>query len=261
MTYTPVTGQPQELDVPAPGQPVEIPGVATISVGNSVTRTTGERAKALADAVLVEMALTGSKVKLAHSEAQVYEGVKSGVFRGRSAGVQGRGLDDNVSIGYQPLSLMPCQGTDGELRQKALARVDLGDAVSLRGVTSRQQSDQTKKMATGFGRGRVDTIDLNDGELLITKVVGRANVTRTANGLKRDAKGTSIGEIIADGEPQEFPDSGILEIPGVATLERAIVRKIPQGISVTALRITLLDGSGAVIDLGEAKLSIRDSGL
>ncbi len=42
---------------------------------------------------------------------------------------------------------------------------------------------------------------------------------------------------------------------------RAIVRKIPQGISVTALRITLLDGSGAVIDLGEAKLSIRDSGL
>ena len=43
----------------------------------------------------------------------------------------------------------------------------------------------------------------------------------------------------------------------MAKLERNVVDEDPSGIEVVALRVTLLDGSGAVIDLGEAKLGIK----
>ena len=72
----------------------------------------------------------------------------------------------------------------------------------------------------------------------------------------RSARGTTVGTITANGQPQSFPDTGPLTIPGVATLERRIVTKTQTGLKVIALRITLLDGTGAVIDLGEAKLRI-----
>ena len=59
------------------------------------------------------------------------------------------------------------------------------------------------------------------------------------------------------GESQEFPDSNVLEIPGVAKLERSIIERSEDGIHVIALRVTLLDGSGAVLKLGEASMAIR----
>jgi hypothetical protein len=42
----------------------------------------------------------------------------------------------------------------------------------------------------------------------------------------------------------------------VAKLERKVVTRSKTGLKVVALRVTLLDGSGAVVDLGEAKLNI-----
>ena len=49
------------------------------------------------------------------------------------------------------------------------------------------------------------------------------------------------------GQAERFPKTGVLEIPGVARLERAVVTKTRNGISVIGLRVTLLDGSGAVV--------------
>ena len=49
----------------------------------------------------------------------------------------------------------------------------------------------------------------------------------------------------------------MIEIPGVAKLERRVVTRSATGLRVVALRITLLDGSGAVVNLGEARLQIR----
>jgi hypothetical protein len=49
----------------------------------------------------------------------------------------------------------------------------------------------------------------------------------------------------------------VLEIPGIAKLERGVVTRTHNSISVIGLRITLLDGSGAVVNLAEAKLRIR----
>jgi hypothetical protein len=82
------------------------------------------------------------------------------------------------------------------------------------------------------------------------------HVARSATGLVRSARGTQVGTITANGQVQTFPRTGVLEIPGVARLERRVVTRSRNGITVVALRVTLLDGSGAVIDLGEASLRI-----
>ena len=75
--------------------------------------------------------------------------------------------------------------------------------------------------------------------------------------LTSSTKGTTVGRITVNGQPQEFPDTGVLEIPGVAKLETAVTQKLKNGLAVTALRITLLDGTGAVIDLGNARFQVR----
>ena len=67
---------------------------------------------------------------------------------------------------------------------------------------------------------------------------------------------TRLGSITAGGKTVTFPPTGVLEIPGVARLEQHVVSRTAHGIKVVALRVTLLDGSGAVINLGEAALQI-----
>jgi hypothetical protein len=92
---------------------------------------------------------------------------------------------------------------------------------------------------------------------VVNAIKGVAHVKRTSHGVTRNIRGSSIGSITVNGDPQTFPPSDVIEVPGVATLERNVVHKTKIGISVVALRVTLLDGSGAVIDLGTARLSIR----
>ena len=83
---------------------------------------------------------------------------------------------------------------------------------------------------------------------------------RTSHGVVRNAKGSRLGAITTSGHRLTFPKTGVLEIPGIAKLERNVVTRSSTGIKVVALRITLLDGTGGVVDLGEAQLGIRGLG-
>jgi hypothetical protein len=153
---------------------------------------------------------------------------------------------------------MPCQGTAGAVRSKALAALDLGGQLVLSGLASSERGVQTDRRANGYERGEVGQLNLGNGQLVVDGVVGQANVKRTANKIARTAKGTRVGTITYNGQVQSFPSTGVLEIPGVARLERRVITKTQTSVSVVALRITLLDGTGAVIDLGEAKLRISN---
>ena len=75
------------------------------------------------------------------------------------------------------------------------------------------------------------------------------------------ADGTTVGKVLVGGQEMAFLDTDVIEIPGLAKIEQHIVTKGKIGIKVVALRITLLDGTGAVIDLGSAQRAIKNSGL
>lgn len=258
LRFVPPTGEPQELDLPTPGQPIEIPGLVKITVGGGAKYANDHAGIARANALRIRVIPTQTRVTVAHTAAQVLGGVKHGEFHGSSAATQVSAADDNITSGRNPLSLMPCQGTDGKLQTKELADLDLGGQIIVEGLRSAQKGTQFPGKSVAMERGSIAGINIGDGQLVIEAVAGQANVTRTSDGkVTSNAKGTTIGSITANGEPQELPLDEVIEIPGLAKIEPKVVEKRKFGISVIALRITLLDGTGAVINLGVAKAAIR----
>ena len=256
ITLTPPVGDPQTFPAPAPGTPLDIPGVATITVGPVKTAVFKHRASARVHGLVVDVSGSDSRVVLTAARASIAGNIVSGLFHGQSYGSRLTAADGNVHSGRNPLSVMPCQGTRGNTWVKNLASVDLDPGLVVQGLDSRQRSSQGDHAARGFEQGGVAKLDLGGGQLVVKGVVGRVHVVRTKDGIHRDTQGSTAGSITANGQPMTFPPTGVLEIPGVAKLHRHIVTRYANGIEIVALRIKLLDGSGAVIDLGGAKLRI-----
>jgi hypothetical protein len=260
ISFTPPGGTPQAMDLPTPGDPLEIPGVARLAVGESTNRVNREGATVQTDALKVYLTATGSRIRLAHTKAQIQDGLISGVFSGNASGSRAELLDGHVTSGRTPLLVMPCQGTGGEVRKKSITRTDLAGGLLVEGLHTQERANQNKRRAHGYVQASVARLNLG-GRFTVRGIVGQVNVERLAGGkLRRTIDGTTMGRVTVDGEPQSFPDTDVLEIPGVAKLERNVVRKVKGGLHVVALRVTLLEGTGAVVNLGEAKLKVRASG-
>jgi hypothetical protein len=257
LQFVPTGGPPQDLPLPAPGAPVEVPGLATIKVGASTKQVNHDGARAQSNALVIDMTATHSRVSVGQAKAQVLNGVENGVFGGFSAGTRARGLDGNVTSGRTPLSLMPCQGTGGKVESKKLASVDLGSNLAVGAVQSQQMARSMRGKSVTWERGSIAGLNLGDGQLVLDGVVGKVTVTREGRKLTKSYRGSTVGTITANGEKQAFPDTGVIEIPGVARIERFVKESVPGGASIVALRVTLLDGTGAVLDLGLAKATIR----
>ena len=257
ITFRPTVGQAQSFPAPTPDQPITIPGLATISLGTSSRQHDSLGATASADALVVDVVATGTKVKVAHTHASISGGLTSGIFSGHANATRVvTALTDLAHSGPQPLVLMGCLGTRGHRVSKSVAGVDVGGQLVVKGLSSSQRSSQTPR-GHGFEQASIATVNLGHGQLVVHGIVGRAAVAQTDHGLMRSTKGTRLGSLTADGKTVRFPRTGVLEIPGVAKLERHVVTRSSTGIKVVALRITVLDGSGAVINLGEAQLRIR----
>jgi hypothetical protein len=257
ITFTPPVGPAQSFPAPTPDQPVTIPGLATISLGSKVTNRTPHGVSASALALRVDVVPTQTSLLVAQAHAELWDGLVGGIFRGHSAATHVITAAGGIAkSGPNPLTVMPCQGTYGQTHEKALASVDLGGQVVVKGATASQRGSQHPGRASGTERSSVATVTLGGGQLVVHAVVGKAHVSRTTHGVVTSPRGTRLGSTTASGRTLSFPPTGVLEIPGLAKLERKVVTRTAQGIDVVALRITLLDGSGAVIDLGEARMRI-----
>jgi hypothetical protein len=257
ITFTPTAGPAQSFPAPTPNQPITIPGLATITLGRSSSQHGPLGATASADALVVDVVATGTEVKVAHTHASIGGGLTSGIFRGHSNATRVvKALTDLAHSGPQPLSVMGCLGTRGHRVTKSVASVDVGGQLVVTGLSSSQRSSQDPR-GHGFEQASIARVDLGHGQLVVNGIVARATVAQTAHGVVRSAKGTRLGSITAGGKTVRFPRTGVLEIPGVAKLERHLVSRSSTGLKVVALRITVLDGSGAVINLGEAQLQIH----
>ncbi|HET7432249.1 MAG TPA: choice-of-anchor P family protein [Nocardioides sp.] len=256
ITFTPPVGPAQSLPAPTPGNPVTVPGLVTLTAGSSSVATSATGAAVDANALKVKVIPTSTEVKLAHGSATIGGGVEYGLFHGHSDASRVSAVSDVLRSGPTPLTVMPCQGTGGEVHRKSVAHLGLGGQIALRGLVSRDSSSQTRRRAHGYERSRVGRINLGGGAVVVDGIVGQATVTRTRHHTVCTAQGTHVGTVTANGQELTFPKSGVIEIPGVAKLRRHLVARSGTGLSVTALRIKLLDGTGAVIDLGQATLHI-----
>jgi hypothetical protein len=257
LVFTPPIGPEQNLPLPTPDQPITIPGVATIYAGLHKSNHSANGATADSYALRVEVLATGTSVRVAHSHAELYGGLTGGVFGGHAAATRiVTAAGDILKSGPNPLTLLPCQGTYGQTRQKSVASVDLGGQLVVKGANARTRGAQGARGARGMARAEVAQVSLGGGQVVIDGIVGKASVVRRGHHVVRSAKGTRLASITIAGQEQTFPKTGVLEIPGLVRLERAVVKRTHTGISVIGLRITLLDGSGAVVNLAEAKLHV-----
>jgi hypothetical protein len=265
IVFEPAVGEPQNFPVPSPGQAVTVPGVAEISLGVGNNKTRADGAATNINAVRVHSLLSQSTSRIGHAHAAIEDGVKSALYGGSAYATKLTALNGVLTSGRTVPTSVPGVGTDGEWTDNLANVTGLSGNLLASGLTSRQQSGRT---APG-GRpevttaSRVGLVDLGGG-LEVQMVKAKAHVMKTASGYTTDIAGTSIGGITYNGEDQEFPEGEkVMEIPGVATFERAIVEQGPRSISVTGLRVTLLDGTDAVgvLDLGFAKAALQPSGL
>lgn len=257
LSFTPPVGPAQSFPLPTPDQPVTIPGVATIYAGQHTTRDSANGSVADAYALRVDVIPTGSHLKVAHSHAELSSGMTGGVFGGHAAATRVvSALDGTLKSGPNPLLHMPCEGTYGKLRTRSLANGSLADQLLFQNANSSERGSQGAGWAHGMSRASVGRVNLG-GQVVISGVVGKVSVVRHGHKVTKSTKGTQLGTLTVAGQKQTFPKTGVLEIPGVVKLERSVVTRTHNGISVIGLRVTYLDGTGAVVDLGEASLKIR----
>jgi hypothetical protein len=263
LVLTPPVGDPIEIPIPAPGDVINVPGFPLrISMGAIHEHTGAHSATARASGLLVTLTQTHTLVRIASSRARIAEGVRKGLFSGYSDGLSATALnvgdDSIVRVGRTPLMTMPCQGTDGLIKERPTVGVNIPGALVVGAVTTRQRGKQTNRGGRGFEEAKIASVNLGD-QIQIDAITARVNVIRKGRKVIRNIKGTSALGITVNGETQTIPPLGVLEIPGLVKIEQNVVERTRNSIGVIALRLTLLDGTGAVVNLGEAKLKIARS--
>ncbi len=250
-----------DLPIPKPGSPVVVPGLLSISIGKEKRVTSPAGAIAKAEGLVIQVIPTGTKVQVAHTATKLDTGIKRGLFFGKANATQVKALGDLVHSGPQPLQVIPCKGTDGATRTKSIAGVDLPGVLQASAAATAVNGKQTGKRATGFTSASVAHADVLGGTLVLDAIRARTHVTRTKHDVHADSDGTTIGEVLLNGQPISLAALDDLEIPGVLRVDTDVVTRTKSGIEVVGVRITLLDGTGAVIDLAHAALNISGSGL
>ena len=259
ITFTPPGGgEPQTLPIPSPGQPVEVPGLATITLGRTIEKSTAANARAYAVGLVIDVIPTETQVKVARSVAKLEKGYKSGIFHGSGVPAKAHVLGELAEIGRVLTQVMPCTGTGGQLDASDAADVGLSDQITVDGASARQKGKQTRRKAVGMEGSYVAELNIAD-QLVVEAINSKVNVKRLRNGkLKRSAK-ASFGALTLGGEPQSLDALGELEVPGVAKIQTGLKKKIRGGMRIIGVRVTLLDGTGAVLDFATSKLSISES--
>ena len=249
---------PQVIAIPTPGKPVEIPGLLRITLGEELTVRKPGLVFARAQGLLVEILPTRTKVKVALSRARMTDGVVNSIMRGSAVGLKGSVLDPVVNIGRTPVKPLPCEGTDGKIRSTRTVGLDIPDGIDVDAAQARVYGVQAgRRRAHAWTEATIAHVSLGGGAIEIDGIKARANVIRRKGTLVRNARGTSTLTITVEGDVQTIPPAGVLEIPGVVKIEEGVTTMVRGGIAVVALRITLLDGTGAVIDLGIARTQVK----
>lgn len=258
IVFTPPGGAPQNLTLPSPNAPITIPGLAKISIGKKATSHGVDFAEARGIGIRIKVIPTDTEVIIGQTRSSLMLNRTRGIFNGYGAGIQARIIGDVAQVGRNAYQPIPCIGTDGKDVIKELASADLSPLATTGDVAGGVNAKKTARGAYARAAGKVANVSIGDGALDITAVTGVAEVRRTRTGdLTRSDKGTTVGAITANGTAYSLDALGNLEIPGVAKLQADVTQKLSNGLKVIGLRVTLLDGSLAVVDLGVALAKIR----
>jgi hypothetical protein len=248
--------------LPSPGNPLIIPGVATITVGDSSTSSADVHG-AVSDiaAARVDLVASGTTVLLGKAHSTIAGGAVVGVFGGQAYASKATAAQPVANSGPTPLLVMACQGTHGVTFTRNVANLTLPHTAVIGAAMTAERGQQIGDKADMWTRAKVVDATLGaSNELSVSGIQAQAHVwyeRGTTSTAQRSSAGTTPGLILHNGTPVTIPSSGVRTIAGVARIETNIVTRTAHGLRVIALRVTLLDGSMAVINLGYASASLN----
>jgi len=234
----------------SPGQELRIPGLAKLSFLDTNGKANKNMARnssvALEIKVLAPGPLKGQTVRVGSSHTKLEQISKQGTLRGFGQAARADLLDKVVKtgrIGHQP---MPCGGTSGNWKRTSLAGVNVPGVIRV-GAASGQANGRLKpgKAPLARTRARIAKVKLGPS-LQIGAVMSWARVAK--HGKKyRKGSGVKVVGVKVNGRNWTKPINRAIKqqksitIPGIAKITPNVVKKHRKTITVTALRIRLLN--------------------
>ena len=250
-------GVPTPVTLPMLQNGINVPGVGEVQLGWERTSTTSKSAAARGRGLrIVVDALPGeepTRVIVGEAFANLDRRPFGGIFGGGANVAKTTALDGSVLSG--PLANQPhfCAGTNGEWRSQNLAAADLDGLGQVTGGLARVRTDDYPLFTTSKSEASVNTARLAGGRIQIEGLIVKSYTRLKPDGTRiRSADGTTIGSLTIDGKVVAAPPGQEINFPGLANITFQKVRRLPTGLDVTGLRIELLNGDAAIIELGRA---------
>lgn len=258
----------------APGDQLLIPGLGRIALGRNYNKVYSNHAVSNATSLRIHLfGLDGKeggaddvRTIVGRSFSRIAKKVPNGVMGGSAQAIQGSLLADMVGVG--PVTDLPlrCEGTNGKIRKQSTVGLDLlNQDLAVAGVAqSRVYGKQYKNGSIrAWTEGSIANVTIGGAKngLQIKGIVAKANIKRTKRGkIYKNINGSRILSLSLAGQELKLPKPGkTIEVPGVAKVQFYVRSASKRRIKVTAVRVTLLDGTLATLNLGVAKASVRKS--
>ena len=194
-------------------------------------------------------------VYLAHSAATIRAGAPTALYRGSAFGAQGRRAEGVVTSRRVP------QRHHAVPRNRRRTRTDAASSKStLRPACAPRSCARPRGPATTRGavlrhqHRQGGSESLSATGLVVTAIHARAHVHKAGTALRQEHNGHDARrDHLQRRRAWSSPRPACSRFPGVAKIESNIVHQTRTSIAVTALRVTLLDGRLATIDIGYAE--------
>lgn len=245
------------------GVPLNIPGLANISLSKTKDHVTSHYGFAQTQALKIYIIPTNTTVIVGDAQARIRDTQTPAIFRGNSALVdESSALDGVVTLGPNTNLPMPCDGTDGKVKTNDLASLPIGGTsfgLDVGAGTTANSAAFNRNTGTAYQREASQLANINIADqIVITALKAQANITENRWGkIRYPGSGTTAGSITVAGQAESLPDLGGFSSSGFG-INTNVVTKTQKGRSIDVIGLQILLGPLATINLAHAHAEIRE---
>jgi hypothetical protein len=192
----------------------------------------------------------GTQVIVSHAQS---------ALRLRAGTLDGFAYGTRVSLGNAFLSgpsariYMPCEGSNGTLRQNSLNQLFAAPAVTTGALVTSVRGTVSTSSAQGETTSTANIVNVLDGLISAEVVTAKAQASKTGSTFAFGDAGSMFVDLSVEGFPgidEDVPPNTSVVIPGVGTLWLHRIIPSPRAIEVRMIELILGSGNPAGLPIG-----------